>query len=62
MDNRTGIYLTGYIAFMSGMLGALWKSGALDRIGLGWTMIGVMVVLGIGLMTSVSGGRTGRML
>ena len=57
MDNRTGIYLIGYIAFMSGMLGALWKSGALDRIGLGWTMIGVMVVLGIGLMTSASSSR-----
>ena len=52
--DRTRIYLIGYILFMSGVFGALWELGALKMIGPAWSVIGVMIVLGIGLMTSVS--------
>ncbi len=51
--DRTRIYLIGYILFMSGVFGALWELEILAKIGTGWTVIGVMIVVGIGLVTSV---------
>ena len=50
----TGIYLLGFVILIGGLLGALWKSGLLASIGTTWTMIGVVIAIGIGIMLAVS--------
>ena len=50
----TGIYLLGYVILIGGVLAALWKLGILDRIGTAWTLIGVVIAIGIGIMIAVS--------
>jgi hypothetical protein len=55
--SRVEVYLSGYILFVSGVFGALWKSGVLDKIDPEWIVIGVLVVFGIGLMISGSHSR-----
>lgn len=50
----TGMYLFGYIVFICGVLAALWKLGILDRIGTTWTVIGVVIAIGVGIMAAVS--------
>ena len=52
----TGIYLLGYVILISGLLAALWKLGVLDAIGMTWTLIGVVIAIGIGIMVAVSSG------
>jgi hypothetical protein len=54
----TGMYLFGYIIFIGGVLAALWKLGILDRIGTTWTVIGIVIAVGIGIMASVSSSGT----
>jgi hypothetical protein len=53
---RTGIYLIGYIVVILGVLAALWKMGVLARIGALWTVIGVVILIGAGIMMAVSHG------
>ena len=50
----TGMYLIGYIVLIGGVLGALWKMGVLARIGTTWTVIGVVILIGFGIMLAVS--------
>jgi membrane associated rhomboid family serine protease len=50
----TGMYLLGYTVLIAGLLAALWKLGVLARIGTTWTLIGVVIAIGIGIMISVS--------
>jgi hypothetical protein len=50
----TGMYLLGYIVLIGGLLAALWKLGVLASIGTTWTLIGVVIVIGIGIMLAVS--------
>ncbi|MFA6957196.1 MAG: hypothetical protein WC538_15105 [Thermoanaerobaculia bacterium] len=50
----TGMYLLGYIVLMGGVLAALWKLGVLENIGMAWTSIGVVILIGIGIMIAVS--------
>ncbi len=50
----TGMYLLGYIILIIGVLAALWKLKVLASIGLVWTLIGVIILIGIGIMVSVS--------
>ena len=50
----TGLYLLGYSLLIVGLLAALWKAGALASIGAGWTMIGVVIAIGIGIMIAVT--------
>jgi len=50
----TGIYLVGYIIMLGGIIAALWKSGVLERIGTTWTIIGVVIAIGIGIMIAVA--------
>ena len=52
----TGIYLLGYVILMGGLLAALWKLGILASIGTTWTLIGVVIAIGIGIMLAVSSG------
>ena len=51
-----GIYLLGYVILTGGLLAALWKLGVLDTIGMAWTLIGVAIAIGIGIMVAVSSG------
>ena len=50
----TGMYLLGYIVLISGFLAALWKLGVLASIGTTWTLIGVVIAIGFGIMIAVS--------
>jgi len=49
-----GIYLLGYVILIGGLLAALWKLGILASIGTAWTVIGVVIAIGIGIMIAVS--------
>ena len=51
----TGMYLIGYVIFVAGLFAALWKMGVLDSIGTTWTLIAVVVAIGLGIMMSVRG-------
>lgn len=50
----TGVYFIGFIVLLGGAIGALWKMGVLERIGPTWTTIGIVVLIGAGIMISVS--------
>jgi hypothetical protein len=50
----TGIYFLGYVILIGGLLAALWKLGILASIGTTWTLIGVVIAIGIGIMIAVS--------
>ena len=54
----TGMYFLGFVVVIAGLLAALWKLGILARIGTTWTVIGVVIALGIGIMISVSSSGT----
>ena len=49
-----GMYLVGFVVLIGGILAALWKLGILDNIGTTWTVIGVVIAIGLGIMISVS--------
>jgi hypothetical protein len=49
-----GMYLFGFVVLVGGLLAGLWKMGVLERIGVAWTLIGVAILIGIGIMISVS--------
>jgi hypothetical protein len=51
-----GMYLVGFVILIGGLLAALWKLGILANIGTTWTVIGVVVVLGLGIMLAVANG------
>jgi hypothetical protein len=50
----TGMYLIGYIVLIGGVLAALRKIGVLASIGTTWTVIGVVILTGLGIMIAVS--------
>jgi hypothetical protein len=54
----TGMYLIGYIVLIGGVLAALWKMGVLANIGAAWTVIGVVILIGLGIMIAVSNSGT----
>ena len=49
-----GMYFAGFAILICGILAALWKLGVLQRIGVAWTLIGLAIVFGIGIMISVA--------
>ena len=49
-----GMYLVGFIVLIGGVLAALWQLGILQSIGTTWTTIGIVIVIGLGIMVSVS--------
>ena len=51
----TGMYMLGYVVFVIGLLAALWKLGVLARLGTEWTVIIVVIAIGLGIMFSVAG-------
>ena len=52
------MYLLGYVVLVVGLIASLWKLGVLERVGMAWTVIGVVIAFGIGIMLSVSMGKT----
>jgi hypothetical protein len=48
------MYLVGYAIVLGGLVAALWKIGVIERIGTGWTAIGVAIAVGVGFMFSVA--------
>jgi hypothetical protein len=53
-----GMYLIGFVIVIGGVLAALWKLGVLARVDPIWIAIGVVIVLGIGIMISVTASGT----
>ena len=49
-----GMYLVGFVVLIGGLLAALWKLGILASIGTAWTVIGIVIVIGLGIMLSVA--------
>ena len=49
-----GMYLVGFVVLVGGLLAALWKLGILASIGTTWTVIGVVILIGFGIMISVA--------
>jgi len=50
----TGVYLIGYVILICGLLAAFWKMGVLASIGTAWTLIGVVITIGVGIMLAVA--------
>jgi len=48
------MYLVGYVIVLGGIVAALWKTGVIDRIGPGWTAIGIVIAVGLGFMIAVA--------
>jgi len=53
-----GMYLVGFIILIGGIGAALWKLGVLQNIGTTWTVIGVVILIGLGVMIAVSNSGT----
>jgi hypothetical protein len=51
----TSMYLMGYVIFVGGLIAALWKLGVLAHIGTTWSVIGLLVLVGLGIMMAVGG-------
>ena len=49
-----GLYLLGYVIFVGGVIAALWKMGVLENIGATWTVIGLVIAVGVGIMIAVN--------
>jgi hypothetical protein len=52
------MYLVGFIILIGGILAALWKLGILASIGTTWTLIGVVIAVGLGTMIAVTNSGT----
>ena len=50
----TGMYFLGYVIVVGGVLAALWKTGLLASIGTFWTLVGLAIITGIGIMIAVA--------
>ena len=53
-----GMYLIGFLVLVGGILAALWQLGILQSIGTTWTAIGLVIVVGLGIVVSVSNSGT----
>ncbi len=53
-----GMYLVGFIVLLGGVLAALWKLEILASVGTTWTLIGVAIAIGFGIMIAVSNSGT----
>lgn len=49
-----GMYFFGFVILVGGVMAALWKLGVLARIGTTWTLIGLAIVVGLGIMIAVA--------
>jgi hypothetical protein len=49
-----GMYFVGFVFLVGGVLAALWHLGLLAGISTAWVLIGVAILVGLGIMISVS--------
>ena len=49
-----GMYLVGFLIVIGALLAALWKLGLLQHIDKFWIGVGVALLVGVGIMMSVS--------
>ena len=49
-----GMYFVGFVVLIGGLVAALWKLGILASVGTTWTVIGIVIAIGIGIMFAVS--------
>ena len=49
-----GMYFLGFVVLLGGVFAALWKLGLLANVSTTWILIGVAILVGIGIMVSVS--------
>ena len=54
----TGMYFVGFLLLIGGVAAALWKLGVLEKIGTAWSLIGLVILLGVGVMFSVANSGT----
>jgi hypothetical protein len=48
------LYLLGYAVVLGGLVAALSKMGVIERVGPGWTAIGIVIAVWLGFMISVA--------
>ena len=48
------MFLVGYVIVLGGVVAALWKMGVIERLGPGWTAIGIVIAVGLGFMIAVA--------
>ena len=53
-----GMYMLGFVILIGGVLAALWHLGVLAAIGSTWTIIGVVILIGLGIMFAVANSGT----
>jgi hypothetical protein len=51
------LYLIGYFVLVVGAVLALWQAGVLARVSGTWIAIAMLIVLGLGIMLSVTAGK-----
>ena len=49
-----GMYFVGFVILIAGVFAALWKMGLLQHIETTWILIGIAILVGVGIMVSVS--------
>lgn len=54
----TGMYFIGFLLLIGGVFAALWKLGVLEQIGTAWSLIGLVILVGVGVMISVANSGT----
>jgi hypothetical protein len=52
------MYMVGYVIVLCGVIAALWKTGVIERVGAGWTAIGLVIAIGLGVMVAVANSGT----
>jgi membrane-associated PAP2 superfamily phosphatase len=50
-------YLVGYFVLVIGAVWALWYGGVLRHVSPVWTIIGLVIAVGLGIMMSISAGK-----
>ena len=48
-----GTFLLGWALLIGGVLLALWKTGVLDHVDTTWTVIGLFILSGLGIILGV---------
>ena len=48
------VYLLGYLILLGGIVAAMWKLKILEQIGAAWTIIGLVIAIGLGIMLGVA--------
>jgi hypothetical protein len=57
-----GLYLIGYVIFVGGVIAALWKMGVIEKLGTTWTIIGIVIAVGVGIMIAVGSSGEKRII